>query len=352
MVADQKVKAPLVILPPTIAWFGGAEGQLLLLDTTRLPHEQVVLSLHDMHGVADAIRRLAVRGAPAIGVAAAYGLYLGVRQQRPMPGALLDTAREVAAMFLATRPTAINLAWALDRCLARLRRESSLAALFDEAQRIHQEDEVCCHRIGECGADLIRDGMHILTHCNTGRLATSGDGTALAVMFAAARRGRTFSVLAGETRPLLQGSRLTALELLAAGIPVQVLPDSAAAGLIARGQVDLAIVGADRIAKNGDCANKVGTYGIALACAAHQIPFVVAAPWSTFDPDLEHGSQIPIEERAESEVLNVAGLPMAPDGVHARNPAFDVTPCHLITAIVTDRGLLRPPFGLAIKALR
>jgi methylthioribose-1-phosphate isomerase len=351
LAADADAIAQLV-LPPTIAWFGDAEGVLLLLDQTRLPHEQVVLEITDAASAASALRSLAVRGAPAVGIAAAYGLYLGVRAQRPLPGALVDTAREIAAMLLATRPTGVNLAWALDRCLLRLRSEPSLAALFAEAQAIHLEDETCCRRIGTHGADLIRDGMTVLTHGNTGRLATTGDGTALAILYEAARRGRRFSVLATETRPLFEGSRLTALELRAAGLPVELIADAAAAGLIARGAVHCAVVGADRIAKNGDVANKVGTYPIALACATHQIPFVVAAPWSTFDHDLEHGSQIPIEERPEDEVLHCAKASMAPPGVHARNPAYDITPARLVTAIVTDRGVLRAPFEAAIKTLR
>jgi methylthioribose-1-phosphate isomerase len=332
-------------IPASIEWRGDAEGELVLLDQTRLPGERVLLTLHDAHGVADAIRRLAVRGAPAIGVAAAYGLYLGVRAERPLPAAFLDCARKVAAMLLATRPTAVNLGWALDRCLARARAQPTLAALFDEAAAIHRDDIACCRRLGEHGAELVRDGARVLTHCNTGRLATAGDGTALAVLFAAARAGRRFTVLADETRPLLQGARLTALELHAAGIPVQVLPDSAAAGLIARGEVDLALVGADRVARNGDFANKVGTYGIALACAQHRVPFVVVAPLSTFDLSVPDGGHIPIEERAAEEVLQCAGVPIAPAGVGARNPAFDVTPARLVSAIITEDGILRPPWG-------
>jgi methylthioribose-1-phosphate isomerase len=338
-------------LPPTIAWRGGADGALLLLDQTQLPHRRVVIEARDVATVADAIRRLCVRGAPAIGVAAAYGLYLGVRAQAPAAPALPDCAREVAALLLATRPTAVNLSWALDRCLDRARVEPALETLLATAREIHAEDADCCRRIGEHGAGLVQDGVTVLTHCNTGRLATAGDGTALAVLFAAHRQGRRFEVLADETRPLLQGARLTALELLAEGIPVQVLADGAAAGLVARGEVQVCIVGADRIAMNGDVANKVGTYGLALACAAHGVPFWVAAPRSTFDPQLGHGAAIPIEERAGDEVLDVAGVRLAPAGVSARNPAFDVTPARLVTGFVTDRGLLAPPFPAAIKGL-
>jgi len=204
-------------------------------------------------------------------------------------------------------------------------------------------------RIGEHGAPLVRDGITVLTHCNTGRLATAGDGTALAVLFAAWKRGVRFRVLADETRPLLQGARLTALELAAAGIPVQVVVDGAAAGLIARGQVQLVLVGADRIAQNGDVANKVGTYGLALACAAHQVPFHVVAPLSSFDLRVADGSGIPIEERDPGEVLTLAGQALAATGVSARNPAFDITPARLVTGFVTDAGVLAPPFAASIK---
>ncbi|MBL8724348.1 MAG: S-methyl-5-thioribose-1-phosphate isomerase [Planctomycetes bacterium] len=343
--------APLPPLPPTLAWRGGLDGCLELLDQTLLPHQQRVLVCRDVAAVADAITRLAVRGAPAIGVAAAFGLLLGVRNLAPVPQALRETAREVAARLAATRPTAVNLAWALDRCLAALQRENTLAALFAEAQAILAEDQTACRRMGEHGAGLIPDGGTVLTHCNTGRLATAGDGTALAVLFAAWAMGRRFTVLADETRPLLQGARLTALELHAAGIPVQVLCDGAAAGLIARGRVHAVLVGADRVAKNGDFANKVGTYGLALACAAHRVPFYAVAPASTFDPRVADGRGIPIEERSADEVLQLGGQRLAADGIGACNPAFDVTPAQLVTAFVTDRGLLRPPFGPAIKAL-
>ncbi len=338
-------------LPPTIAWQGGVTGTLLLLDQTRLPGEREVLALRELAGVVDAIARLCVRGAPAIGVAAAYGMVVGVREADPGPAEFVATAQRVGAELCASRPTAVNLAWAVQRCLLRCSREPSLAALLDEASRIHREDVDACLRIGTAGAELIPSGATVLTHCNTGRLATAGDGTALAVLFAAWRAGRRFRVLADETRPLLQGSRLTALELAAAGIPVDVLADGAAAGLIARRQVTLAIVGADRIARNGDFANKVGTYGVALACAAHDVPFYVAAPTSTFDPALADGDAIPIEERDPREILELGGQRVAAPGVGARNPAFDVTPHGLVRAFATDQGLLRPPFHLAIGKL-
>lgn len=338
-------------LPPTIAWHGGDDGALHLLDQTRLPHERHVLELSSLDGVLDAIRRLAVRGAPAIGVAAAYGLVLGVRAACPLPQAFRECARELAAKLTAARPTAVNLQWALDRCLQAIHGEPTLPRLLAEARAIHAEDAAACRRIGEHGRHLVPTGGTVLTHCNTGRLATAGDGTALAVLFAAWQAGARFAVLADETRPLLQGTRLTALELAAAGIPVQVLCDGAAAGLIARGEVQMAIVGADRIAPNGDFANKVGTYGLALACAAHRVPFYVAAPRSTFDPRIADGAAIPIEERDGTEVVELAGLRLAADGIRARNPAFDVTPGRFVHGFVTDRGLLQPPFPASIKAM-
>lgn len=338
-------------LPPTIAWRGDEHGHLELLDQTRLPHERHVLSLHGLDEVLDAIVTMRVRGAPAIGVAAAYGLVLGVRAVSPGPQAFVDTTRGVAARLAASRPTAINLQSALDRCLAAVRTAPTLAALFAEALRIHADEVAMSERIGQCGAGLVRDGITVLTHCNAGRLATVGDGTALAPLFAAARAGRRFRVLADETRPLLQGARLTALELAAAGIAVEVIVDAAAAGLIARGEVDLVLVGADRVAANGDFANKVGTYGLALACAAHRVPFYAAAPASTFDLRLADGAAIPIEARDGTEVTQLGGRWLAPVGTPARNPAFDVTPARLLTGLITDRGLLQPPFDVAIKAL-
>lgn len=338
-------------LPPTIQWVGDADGHLELLDQTRLPQQREILQLTTVAGVIDAIVRLAVRGAPAIGVAAAYGLLLGVRQQLPVDGAFLVEARDVAARLLAARPTAVNLGWALERCLAAVTAEPTMQRLFREACSIHADEEAMSRGIGEHGKHLIKPGNTVLTHCNTGRLATAGDGTALAVMFAAWRDGVKFRVLADETRPLLQGARLTALELHVAGIPVEVVVDGAAAGIIAKGDVNLVIVGADRIASNGDFANKVGTYPLALACAAHRVPFYVAAPLSTFDARLPNGQAIPIEERDASEVTAFRGQPVAPEGVGARNPAFDITPAALVSAIVTDAGILKPPFNAGIKAV-
>lgn len=337
-------------LPPPVLWVGDDNGELHVLDQTRLPQERLVLQLRTADGVADAIARLCVRGAPAIGVAAAYGLYLGVREQCPDRAVLVDTARHVAARLLATRPTAVNLRWALDRALARVRAELTQTSLLAEARDIDRDNAESCLRIATNGASLVHDGDTVLTHCNAGRLATAGEGSALAILFEAHRRGRRFRVYADETRPLLQGARLTALELAAEGIPVAVIPDSAAAALISRGEVNSVVVGADRIASNGDFANKIGTYGIALAAHTHNVPFYVAAPLSTFDPALSNGTHIPIEERSAAEVLTLHGTALTAEGILARNPAFDVTPGHLVTGFVTDQGLLMPPFASSIKA--
>ncbi|MCA8953501.1 MAG: S-methyl-5-thioribose-1-phosphate isomerase [Planctomycetes bacterium] len=343
-------------LPATVAWRGDAEdGVLLLLDQTLLPHAIEVLELRDRDGVVDAIARLAVRGAPFFFYGSGYHRVLPAFPASPSAerrtAAIAAAIRAEAAVLAEARPTAVNLRWALERCVTATAAEPSLAALLTEARAIHREDEASCAAIGRHGAALVPVGGTVLTHCNTGRLATAGDGTALAVLFAAWRAGTRFRVLADETRPLLQGARLTALELQAAGIPVELLCDGAAAGLIARGEVQLVITGADRIAANGDCANKVGTYGLALAAAAHEVPFYVAAPRSTFDPSLADGRAIPSEDRAATEGTELAGHRLAPAGVPARNPAFDVTPAALVRGLVTDHGLLRPPFDAAIKQM-
>lgn len=337
-------------MQPTLRWEGDAAGTLHLLDQTRLPHQEVVLRIERLQPLLDAIGCLAVRGAPALGVAAAYGMVLGVRERAPRDAEAFVAALDaVGAALIRARPTAVNLPWAVRRMQAVGRRTPQLDALFAEAVAIEREDVELCARIGRHGQGLVRDGMTVLTHCNTGRLATAGDGTALAVLFAAWRQGRRFTVLADETRPLLQGSRLTALELHAAGIPVRVLPDSAAAGLIARGAVQLVITGADRIASNGDAANKVGTYGLALACKEHRVPMYIAAPASTFDLTLRDGTLIPIEERDAEEVLSLCGQRIAAPGVGACNPAFDVTPARFLTGLITDRGLITPVTPDAIK---
>ena len=339
------------VLPATVAWTGGIDGALSLLDQTLLPLQQRVLELRTLPPLIDAIKRLAVRGAPAIGVAAGYGMVLGIRDAKPSDRAAF--ARAVAVVgeeLIAARPTAVNLPWAVRRVQARAAAAPNLAAVLAEAQAIHAEDVALCAAIGAAGAPLIENGMTVLTHCNTGRLATAGDGTALAVLFAAHRQGKRFRVFADETRPLLQGARLTALELHAAGIEVEIIADSAAASLMRRGEIQLAITGADRITANGDVANKIGTYSVALAAHAHRVPMWVAAPISTFDLTLASGDAIPIEERSGDEVVMLAGQRVAPHGVRARNPAFDVTPASLLAGLITDRGLIRPVTAERIKA--
>jgi methylthioribose-1-phosphate isomerase len=318
-----------------IEWRGDA---LRILDQTLLPREARYIDAPDAPAVADAIRRLAVRGAPLIGIAAAYALALAARRG--------DDVRQAADELAATRPTAVNLRWALDRVLAASAGDAALAAA--EAVRIHEEQIAADERIGRLGADLIAPGATILTHCNAGALATGGIGTALGVIKTAHRDGKRVRALVDETRPLLQGARLTAWELAQEGVPHEIIVDAAAAGLIARGHVQAIVTGADRIAANGDVANKVGTYGLALAAQAHGVPFYIAAPVSTIDPATPSGGHIEIEERGEDEVLSFASARTAPDGSAARNPAFDVTPAALVSAIITERGLLRPPYAAAI----
>jgi methylthioribose-1-phosphate isomerase len=338
---------PLPILP--VAWDGEIPGALRLLDQRALPAETRILECRRVEEVFDAIRTLAVRGAPAIGVAAAYGVVVAVQESRATTGEAL--AREVdsqAAYLARSRPTAVNLFWALDRMRrtaaahAALGPPALLARLLAEARAIQEEDLAMCRRIGAHGEPLVPDGARILTHCNAGGLATAGYGTAVGVVYAARERGKRITVFADETRPLLQGSRLTAWELAQAGIDVTLVCDGTAGFLMRRGKVDLAIVGADRIARNGDAANKIGTYSVAVLARAHGIPFYVAAPSTTFDLSIATGDEIPIEERDAEEVLSLAGRRTAPEGVAAWNPAFDVTPASLITAIITERGVIRP----------
>lgn len=342
-------RGALGALPPTLEWVGGRDGVLRLLDQTVLPLRVEFRDCTTVEDVWEGIRSLRVRGAPAIGVAAAYGLCLGTRPYREMPPpAFRAKVAEVGAYLCAARPTAVNLAWAVRRLIAVAETGGGHAvreawdAMLIEAHTIAQEDAETCRRIGEIGAELIPEGGGVLTHCNAGALATVAYGTALSPLYLAHAQGRRFKVYADETRPLLQGARLTAFELAAAGIDVTVLCDGAAASLMRTGRIQLAIVGADRIAANGDTANKIGTYGVALAARQHDIPFYVAAPLSTFDRSIASGDQIPIEQRAEDEVRGVLGTPTAPPGVPCYNPAFDVTPARLITGIVTERGIVRP----------
>lgn len=319
-----------------------ASGKLRLLDQTKLPLRVEYLDLDDYQEIIDAIKQLKVRGAPAIGIAAAYGMAIAVEQSR-------DHSREyiekVASHFKAARPTAVNLAWAVDRVLARLSvnvpesLEGTLSLLWEEAEAIHEEDRLLCERIGKHGAELIKDSNTILTHCNAGALATGGIGTALGVIYTCRDQGKNIKVFADETRPLLQGARLTAWELQQEGIDVTLICDNVAGMLIRQGEIDHVIVGADRIAKNGDVANKIGTYLVAVLADRHGVPFYVAAPYSTFDNELESGDRIPIEERSPVEVTEGFGKRTAPEGVKVYSPAFDVTPQELVSYYITDEGL-------------
>jgi methylthioribose-1-phosphate isomerase len=322
-----------------IAWNDDA---LELLDQTRLPADEVWLRCTSAADVADAIRRLAVRGAPAIGVAAAYGVVLGVRSGHEL-GAVCE-------LLGSTRPTAVNLRWALDRMAAAAADADGdlAAALLVRAHALARDQVDADTRLSEHGAALLGDGERLLTHCNTGALATGGRGTAGGVIEAGFRAGRVSHVWVDETRPLLQGARLTAWELQRAGVPFQVVPDSSAGTLMARGLVDRVFVGADRIAANGDVANKVGTYPVAVLAARHGVPFHVAAPVSTIDPDTPTGDDIEIEERSADEVTSFHGMRVAPEGADAANFAFDVTPHELVTSIVTEQGVLEPPYEESI----
>lgn len=314
-----------------------------LLDQTRLPAELVYRHIEDYRDIITAIKRLEVRGAPAIGIAAAYGLALGVQQAADDSP---ERIQNIASDIKNARPTAVNLSWAIDRVLRRLKNEKpaglqkTLQLLWDEAETIHDEDRQLCRSIGEHGASLIKSGDTVLTHCNTGALATGGIGTALGVIYVAAEQGKQISVYADETRPLLQGARLTAWELKQANIPVTLIADSVAAMLMRQGRIQIAIVGADRIAKNGDVANKIGTYSVAVNARQHNVPFYVAAPYSTFDQQIESGDGIPIEERSPAEVTEGFGRRTAPDGIAVYAPAFDITPREFITGYITDKGIL------------
>jgi len=333
----------------TIEWLG---DRVRLIDQTRLPLEFVHKETADYREIAESIRRLEVRGAPAIGVAGAMGVALAALESPAddLEGLRADVAA-AAAHLESTRPTAVNLAWAIRRTLGILddpsirEPEDARARLVEEAVGIFEEDRALSRRIGEHGAALLEDGDAVLTHCNAGGLATAEYGTALAVVYVAVEQGKSIRVFADETRPLLQGARLTAWELEQHGIDVTVLVDGAAATVLRNGWVDAVIVGADRIAGNGDVANKIGTYPLAIAARRHDVPFYVAAPFSTLDASLATGSDIPIEERDASEVEGCGGARTTPEGVGVYNPAFDVTPAGLVTAIVTDRGIFRAPYG-------
>lgn len=342
----------------TIEW---ANDAVRIVDQTRLPTELAYERIERVEVMHDAIKTLRIRGAPAIGIAAAFGVYLGVRNisSKESNEVLLSTVHQKADYLATARPTAVNLFWALNRVKAKaaelVKEKRSTAAikklLLQEANNILEEDRQMCRRIGKYGLELLAGKKAILTHCNAGGLATSEYGTALAPVYVAAEQGRLIHVYADETRPLLQGARITTFELQQAGIPVTLICDSMAATVMARGLVDAVFVGADRIAANGDTANKIGTYGVAVLAKMHEIPFYVAAPASTFDRSIASGKEIPIEERNGREITHGFGKQTAPSGIHVFNPAFDVTPSHLITSFITDRGIITPPFLENLKSL-
>lgn len=335
-----------------VEWTGDA---LKLIDQRQLPEREVYVRLKTVAGVAQAIRDMVVRGAPAIGIAAAYGVVLAARERcRQNSGGWAEALAADLALLNAARPTAVNLAWAIARMRRRL--EAGLAgdpaaALLEEAQRIHAEDIAANRAMGRFGAELIVPGSRVLTHCNTGALATGGYGTALGVVRAGVAAGRIVHTYTNETRPWLQGARLTAWELVQEGIPATLIADSAAAYLMQQGKVQWVIVGADRVAANGDVANKIGTYMTALAARHHGVKFMVVAPTATIDPETPDGAAIPIEQRPEAEITAYGGRRVTPEGIAAWNPAFDITPAALVDALVTERGVVEAPDLAKIAAL-
>ncbi len=339
----------------TIEW---RDDKVIMIDQTRLPGEEIYNEYTDFQGVAEAIRGMIIRGAPAIGVAAAMGVALGARD------IIADTHESffrqldnVCDVLARTRPTAVNLFWGIERMkrVAHANSDKDLASiraiLKAEAISIEQEDQRICRAIGSHGAPLIREGATVLTHCNAGGLATAGYGTALGVIRAAHEAGKNIRVFADETRPWLQGARLTAWELMKDSIPVTLISDNMAGWFMKKGEIDCVVVGADRIAANGDTANKIGTYSVAVLARENRIPFYVAAPLSTLDLSLTSGDEIPIEERHSHEITHLAGRTIAPEGVTVRNPAFDVTPAKYITAIITEKGFVRGDYESGLKAL-
>jgi methylthioribose-1-phosphate isomerase len=332
------------------------DGRVRILDQTKLPEELILLEISDYYGVIDAVNSLAVRGAPAIGIAAAFGVVLSIWQADEVDRtSFLTKVNKAIEDFKATRPTAKNLFWALEQMRAVLSRNLSRPlreikrAMLHAAQMILEDDIARCRKIGEYGADLLPFRANVLTHCNAGLLATGGYGTALGIVRAAVEKGKKVKVYADETRPLLQGARLTTFELMDEGIDVTLITDSMAAYVMQKGLINVVVVGADRISRNGDVANKIGTYGLALLAKEHKIPFVVAAPLSTFDPDLATGEAIPIEERHPDEVRKIGDRYIAPEDVPVLNPAFDVTPHHLISAIVSERGVIKFPYEAKLQ---
>jgi methylthioribose-1-phosphate isomerase len=339
---------------PTITW---ENDSLRLIDQTFLPERYVRIDCGDVEAVAEAIESLRVRGAPAIGVAAAYGVVVGAGEALASGADIVSGAREAIARLSRTRPTAVNLFWALERMGRRLdevAQQHPATAIRDrllqEAHEIFEEDRRVCRQIGKNGAELLNHNATVLTHCNAGALATADYGTALAVVYAAVEAGKQVAVFADETRPLLQGSRLTAWELRQSGVDVTVICDSMAASVLRQKNIDSVIVGADRIAANGDVANKIGTYGLAILAREHNVPLYVAAPLSTIDMSLSRGEEIPIEERGPEEITRGMGRQTAPGGVNVYNPAFDVTPQRLVSAIVTEKGVAQSPYGPTFRA--
>lgn len=329
-----------------------------ILDQTYLPNREVYSDIRDIGRIWEAIKKLRVRGAPAIGIAAAYGFYLGIRE---LPENSFDSfwveVERVAEYLETARPTAVNLHWALERLKKTIQAHSDKEIsdikdiVLETAKTIHDEDKRTCKKIGENGVALVPDDARILTHCNTGSLATGQYGTALSVIFHARERGNNLQVWVDETRPLLQGARLTSWELMNAEIPMKLITDSTAGSLMRRGEVDMVIVGTDRVASNGDTANKIGTYPLAVLARENDIPFYVAVPLSTIDMELDNGDEIPIEERESDEVASFNGSRVAPDKVETYNPAFDVTPHKYITAFVTEKGIINPPFDENFRKL-
>ena len=331
------------------------DGRLRMLDQSELPEDQVFVNLDNYRDVVSAIKEMRVRGAPAIGVAAAYGIALGASSiEAANKDDFLTQLNQITQTFAASRPTAVNLFRAVGR-MKKAAEGDDIAemkkSLINEAKRIHEEEETATKELSRLGADLLKDGCTVLTHCNAGPLATAGYGTALGVIKAAKEQGKKVSVFVTETRPLLQGARLTAWELMEEGIPVTLITDSMAGYFMRRREIDCVIVGADRIAANGHTANKIGTYSLAVLANAHGIPFYVAAPTSTIDLSLTSGYQIPIEERSPEEVTHIKGIPIAPKGVRAANPAFDVTPHAYITAIITEKGIIRAPYTEGLRTI-
>ena len=340
----------------SVEWKGGLDGCVRMIDQTLLPLEERVIECRKLEDVEEAIRNLHVRGAPAIGIAGAMGALLGIRDSKAACGEeLVAELRRIAEFLAAARPTAVNLTWALERMTRVAEKNISMPPaelkqlLLDEALAIRDEDARMCQAIGKHGASLLNDGDGVLTHCNAGALATAEYGTALAAIFVAHEQGKKLHVFADETRPLLQGARLTTWELMQAGVKVTLICDNMAAQVMKEGRVQRVIVGADRIAANGDTANKIGTYSVAVLAKAHKIPFYVAAPSSTFDLSIPDGSAIPIEYRDAAEVTEGLGRRTAPEGVDVYNPAFDVTPADYITAIITERGIITSPDADAIR---